>query len=59
MTYGFQYYEHLLAYVDDIHALSRDPQKIHFILCGFYHLKGRYDKPAHYSGAQEKHGFSR
>jgi hypothetical protein len=49
---GFQYYEYILACVDDILALSHDPQMILFILSHFYHLKEGLDKPTHYLEAQ-------
>ena len=51
---GFQYYEYILAYVDDILALSHDPHKILFTLSQFYRLKEGYDKPTRYLGAQVK-----
>ncbi len=51
---GFQYYEYVLAYVDDILALSHDPQKILMTLSNFYRLKEGYDKLTRYLGAQVK-----
>lgn len=51
---GFQYYEYVLAYVDDILALSHNPQKILSTLSNFYRLKDGYEKPTHYLGAQVK-----
>ena len=51
---GFQYYEYILAYTDDILALSHDPHKILFTLSQFYRLKEGYDKPTRYLGAQVK-----
>jgi hypothetical protein len=51
---GFQYYEYVLAVVDDILALSHDPQKILSTLSNFYHVKDGYDKPTRYLVAQVK-----
>ncbi len=51
---GFQHYEYILAYVDDILALSHHPHEILFTLSQFYRLKEGYDKPTRYLGAQVK-----
>jgi hypothetical protein len=49
---GFQYYEYLLAYVDDILVLSHDPVSIMKGLEDFYRLKDGYGKPTRYLGAE-------
>jgi hypothetical protein len=49
---GFQYYEYLLAYVDDILVLSHEPVKIMKSLEDFYRLKDGYEKPTRYLGAE-------
>jgi hypothetical protein len=49
---GFQYYEYLLAYVDDILVLSHDPVTIMKGLEDFYRLKDGYEKPTRYLGAE-------
>jgi hypothetical protein len=48
---GFEYYEYVLAYVDDILALSHNPIAIMKALEDFYRLKGGYEKPKRYLGA--------
>jgi len=49
---GFQYYEYLLAYVDDILVLSHDPVIIMKGLEDFYRLKDGYEQPTRYLGAE-------
>jgi hypothetical protein len=51
---GYKYYEYILAYVDDILAISHDPSKILHHLSDFYRLKDGFDKPTRYLGAQVK-----
>ncbi len=51
---GYKYYEYILAYVDDILAISFDPDKILHHLSNFYRLKDGFGKPTHYLGAQVK-----
>jgi hypothetical protein len=51
---GEKYYEYILAYVDDILAISHDPSKILFHLADFYRLKDGFDKPTRYLGAEVK-----
>jgi hypothetical protein len=50
----YKYYEYVLAYVDDILAISYDPKNNLFHLSDFYCLKDGFDKPTHYAGAQVK-----
>ena len=49
---GFQYYEYLLAYVDDILVLSHNPVVVMKALADYYRLKDGYEKPKHYLGAE-------
>ena len=42
---GFQHYEYLLAYVDDILVFSHEPVKIMKSLEDIYRLKDGYEKP--------------
>jgi hypothetical protein len=51
---GFEYYEYILAYVDDILAISHNPEKILLNLADFYRLKNGYAAPTRYLGAQVK-----
>jgi hypothetical protein len=51
---GFQYYEYVLAYVDDILTLSHNPVVIMKALEDFYRLKDGYEKPTRYLGADVK-----
>jgi hypothetical protein len=48
---GFEYYEYVLSYVDDILALSHNPNAIMKALEDFYRLKDGYEKPKRYLGA--------
>jgi hypothetical protein len=54
---GFEYYEYILAYVDDILAISYDPAKILLTLSDFYRLKNGYATPTRYLGAQVKQWY--
>jgi hypothetical protein len=54
---GFEYYECILAYVDDILAISHDPEKILLKLADFYCVKNGYVAPTHYLGAQVKQWY--
>jgi len=51
---GFEYYEYVLVYVDDLLVLSHQPDIIMKSLEDFYWLKDGYNKPDHYLGAQIK-----
>jgi hypothetical protein len=42
---GYKYREYILAYVDDILAISHDHEKIPLSLADFYHLKNGYSAP--------------
>jgi hypothetical protein len=48
---GFQYYEYLLVYVDDLLVLSHTPVIIMKALEDFYRLKDGFEKPKRYLGA--------
>ncbi len=48
---------HILAYVDDILAISHDPEKILLTLSDFYRLKSGYAAPTCYLGAQVKQWY--
>jgi hypothetical protein len=54
---GFEYYEYILAHVDDILAISHDPEKILLKLADFYHLQNGYAAPTRYLGAQVKQWY--
>jgi hypothetical protein len=47
-------HSHILAYVDDILAISHDPEKILLSLADFYCLNNDYSAPTHYIRAQVK-----
>jgi hypothetical protein len=51
---GFQYYEYVLVYVDDVLTISHDSERIMKALAEFYHLKDGYSKPTRYLGAEIK-----
>jgi hypothetical protein len=51
---GFQYYEYVLVYVDDVLTLSHQGDKIMKGLEEFYHLKDGFKKPELYLGAEIK-----
>ena len=49
---GFEYYEYLLVYVDDILAISHDPKPIMDALAARYELKEDAKEPDRYLGAK-------
>jgi len=49
---GFEYYEYILVYVDDLLVLSHEPQKTMKALESFYRLKEGYAEPTRYLGAE-------
>ena len=49
---GFQYYEYLLVYVDDILVLSHNPVAVMKSLADYYRLKDGYEKSKHYLSAK-------
>jgi hypothetical protein len=49
---GFQYYEYLFVYVDDMLVISHDPVTIMKTMEEFYRLKDGYEKPTRYLGAE-------
>jgi hypothetical protein len=51
---GAEYYEYILVYVDDVLALSHQPEVIMQSLETYYRLKGGYSKPTQYLGAAVK-----
>jgi len=51
---GFEYYEYIIVYVDDLLVLSHKAEKIMKALGDFYRLKDGYAKPEHYLGAEVK-----
>jgi hypothetical protein len=51
---GFQYYEYVLVYVDDLLVLSHQAPNIMQALENFYRLKDGYSKPTRYLGAEVK-----
>ncbi len=51
---GFQYYEYMLVYVDDLLVLSHQATSIMQTLEDFYRLKEEYSKPKRYLGAEVK-----
>jgi len=51
---GFEYYEYVLVYVDDLLVLSHQPEITLKLLSKFYRLKDGYAKPDRYLGAQIK-----
>jgi hypothetical protein len=51
---GFEYYEYVLVYVDDLLVLSHDGEKIMKALEEFYRLKDGFAKPTRYLGAEVK-----
>jgi hypothetical protein len=51
---GFEYYEYVLVYVNDLLLLSHQPDKTMHALETFYHLKGGFAEPTMYLGAQVK-----
>jgi hypothetical protein len=48
---GFEYYEYLLVYVDDLLVLSHNPIAVMKALGDFYRLKDGFEKPKRYLGA--------
>ena len=52
---GFEYYEMVLVYVDDILCISHDPKATMLGIQATFTLKGnKIEKPSHYLGAQLK-----
>jgi hypothetical protein len=51
---NFEYYEYIIAYMNDILAVSHNPEKILLNLADFYRLKNGYAAPTLYLGAQVK-----
>ncbi len=51
---GFEYYEYVLLYVDDLLVLTHQAEVTMKSLEAFYHLKDGYAKPDRYLGAQIK-----
>jgi hypothetical protein len=51
---GFQYYEYVLVYVDELIVISHQPTTIMKTLEEFYRLKDGYTKPTRYLGAEVK-----
>ncbi len=49
---GFQYYEYILVYVDDLLVLSRLPSEIMKNLEAYYRFKDGFEKPKRYLGAE-------
>jgi hypothetical protein len=51
---GFEYYEYVLVYIDDLLVFSHQPDRIMKALEDFYRLKDGFDKPKCYLGAEVK-----
>jgi hypothetical protein len=51
---GMEYYEYILVYVDDVLALSHEPEIIMKSLEKYYRLKDGFAKPTQYLGAAVK-----
>jgi hypothetical protein len=54
---GFQYYEYVLVYVDDLLVFTHQGEKTMKALEEFYHLKDGFDTPTRYLGAEVKQWF--
>jgi hypothetical protein len=53
-TDGFEYYEYVLVYADDLLVLSHQGEKTMKALQDFYSLKDGYALPTRYLGAEVK-----
>jgi hypothetical protein len=51
---GFEYYEYVLVYVDDVLVLSHQPEITMRSLAQYYRLKDRFAEPTRYLGAEVK-----
>lgn len=54
---GFQYYEYVLVYVDDLLVISHQGEKTMKALEEFYRLKDGFNKPSRYLGAEIKEWY--